>query len=271
MLPEEERAVPEAAIVDGLLDAMPEEGRRFWLDARYRRVVLEDVVAAVTYPGREDRLDEAVAVVDRAVEIGLAHLGIPRGPIDLPVRIEPRAVGRNAVKLEDCRIVLSATYLRLLPRLYSSPDVALRTWLHESIHARQPYDLSWRAEFESWEGYEEGLADGLANILCDWAHALILETTDYVAYVQAYRALAAVLQMTMWALLRRLWSVPTAQVRATLLTVVDDQYHRLTGLRLPPESMSQLQRTADAMFVTGRTEVERSDHEVEEQWRGALE
>jgi hypothetical protein len=254
-----------------MLGNMATEGRRFWLDSRYRHTLLGDVVAAVTYPGREDRLEAAVAMVDRAVEVGLAHFGIPRGPVKLPVRIEPRAVGRNAVKLEDCSLVLSSSYLRLLPRLYSSPDAAFRTWLHESIHARQPYDLSWRAEFEQWEGYEEGLADGMANVLCNWAQAFIPETTDYVAYVQAYQALAAVLQMSIWALLRKLWYVPTGQVRGALLTVVDEQYHKLTGIRLQPDAASRAQRTADALFITGRTEVDRSDREVQERWRGALE
>jgi hypothetical protein len=250
---------------------MPEEGRQFWLDPRYRHILLGDIVAALTYAGREDRLEAAVTTVDQAIEVGLAHLGIPRGPINLPVRVEPRAVGRNAVKLEDCSLVLSSTYLRLLMRLYSTPDAAFRTWLHESIHARQPYDPSWRAEFESWEGYEEGLADGMANVLCSWSQAFIPETTDYVAYVQAYRALAAVLQTSLWALLRQLWNAPTGQVRSALLTVVDEQYHRLRGLKLLPDAASRLQRTADALFVTGRTEEDRSDREVEEQWRGALE
>jgi hypothetical protein len=250
--------------------SVPLGERQVWLDPRYRHVLLGDIVAALTIPGREDRLDEAVAAVDRAVEVGLTHLGIPRGPINLPVRVEPRAVGRNAVKLEECSLVISSTYLRMVPRLYSSLDAAFRTWLHESIHARQPYDPAWRTEFEPWEGYEEGLADGMANVLCNWAGAIILETTDYVAYVQAYRAMAAVLQIQLWSLLRRLWNVPTGRVREALHTVVDEQYHKLTGLRLSPSAISQLQQTADALFVTGRTDEDHSDREVEAQWRGAL-
>jgi hypothetical protein len=266
---ERETSDPEHGV--SLLDDMPEDARQFWLDARYRHVLLGDIVAAVTYHGREDRLDEAVAVVDHAIETGLAHLGIPRGPINLPVRVEPRAVGRNAIKLEDCSLVLSSSYLRLLPRLYSSLEPAFRTWLHESIHARQPYDPVWRAEFEPWEGYEEGLADGMANVLCNWAGAIILETTDYVAYVQAYRTLAATLQMSMWALLRRPWHFPTGQVRAGLLTVVKEWYRQSMGGQLPQEATRRFEGVADSLFATGRTELELSDREVEERWRGTLE
>ncbi len=250
---------------------MPEEGRRLWLDSRYRHVVLGDIVAAVTYPGREDRLEEAITIVDRAIEVGLAHLGIPRGAINPPIRVEPRAVGRNAVKYEDCRLVLSSSYLRMLPRYYSSLEPAFRTWLHESIHARQPYDGSWRSEFEPWEGYEEGLADGMADVLCNWAGAIIPETTDYVTYVQGYRTLAAALQMSIWALLRRLWYFPTGQVRAGLLTVVDERYHELTGRSLTAETAVWFGRVADALFATGRTELDGSDREVEAQWREVLE
>jgi hypothetical protein len=193
---------------------MSEEAQQFWLNVRYRHVRLGDVVAAVTYPGREKRLGEAIAVVDRAIEVGLQHLGIPRGPIDGSVRMERRAVGRNAVKHADCRLILSSSYFRMLPRYYSSLDPAFRTWLHESIHARQPYASAWLDEFEAWEGYEEGLADGMANVLCHWANAFIPEATDYIAYQQAYRTLATVLQEPTWALLRRLWDYPTGRVRA---------------------------------------------------------
>jgi hypothetical protein len=208
---------------------MPEEARQFWVDARYRHIVLGDVVASVTYPERLDRLEAAVSVVDRAIEIGLGHLGVPRGAINHPVRVEPRALGRNAVKYEDCSLILSSSYLRLLPRLYSSLDPAFRTWVHESIHARQPYSMDWRAEYEQWEGYEEGLADGMADVLCTWAGAVIPEATDYVAYNQAYRALAAVLQMPPWNLLRRIWSAPTGRVRTHFTAVVDERYYELAG------------------------------------------
>jgi len=250
---------------------MPPIERRFWLDPRYRQIILGDVVAAITVPGREDRLEEAVAVVDRAIDVGLTHLGVPRGPIDLPIRVEPRAVGRNAVKREECSLILSSTYFRMLPRLYSSLEPAFRTWLHESIHARQPYVDNWRSEFEEWEGYEEGLADAMANVLCQWAGAVIPETTDYVAYVQAYQALAAVLQLSTWALLRRLWVFPTGRVREGLPTVVEAWYRQLTRRELSAEAVRRLRSVGDELFVTGRTEPDRSDREVEALWRGALE
>jgi hypothetical protein len=270
-LPEEEGESDERMIVSKMLEIMPEEEQRLWLDSHYRHVVLGDVVAAVTYPGREDRLEAAISVIDRAVEAGLAHLGVPRGAINLPIRVEPRAVGRNAAKLEECSLILSSSYLRMLPRYYSSLEPAFRTWLHESIHARQPYADDWRSEFESWEGYEEGLADGMANVLCRWAGAIIPETTDYIAYVQAYEALAAVLQMSTWALMRRLWGFPTGRLREGLLSVVEAWYRQLTGRELSAEAVSRLRSVGDALFATGRTEPDRSDREVEALWRGALE
>jgi hypothetical protein len=261
----------ESTSVSRALHLIPEESRRLWLDTRYRHIVLGDIVAAVTYPGREDRLAAAVFVVDHAIEVGLAHLGLPRGAINLPVRVEPRAVGRNAVKYEDCRLVLSSSYLRMLPRYYSSLEPVFRTWLHESIHARQPYDEAWRAEFEPWEGYEEGLADGMANVLGSWAGAIIPETTDYVAYVQAYRTLATALQMSTWALWRRLWHFPTGQVRVGLLRMIEERYYQLTDRRLPADTAIRLRSTADALFASGRTGLDGSDHEVMAQWREVLE
>jgi len=59
-------------------------------------------------------------------------------------------VGRNAVKLEECSLIFSSSYLRMLPRYYSSLEPAFRTWLHESIAdvymdaASQPVALSDR-------------------------------------------------------------------------------------------------------------------------------
>ena len=261
----------QTAYVASILHALPEESRRFWLDPRCRHVILGDVVAAVTDAERADRLAEAVSVVDRAVEVGLAHLGVPRAAINYPIRVEPRAVGRNAVKLEECSLVLSSSYLRMLPRYYSSLEPAFRTWLHESIHARQPYAGDWRVEFEAWEGYEEGLADGMANVLCGWAGATIPEATDYVAYVQAYQTLTAVLQISMWTLLRRLWEFPTGRVREGLPSVVEAWYRELTGRGLSSDAAGRLQSTADTLFATGRTALDRSDREVEALWRGALE
>jgi hypothetical protein len=232
-------------------------------------VALGDIVAAIEHEHRRGDIDEADDLVDGAVEAGLAALGLPRGPIQRPVELVPRALGRNGIKLPDCRLVISATYLRVLRNLYRSYDPALHTWIHESLHARQQYARDFLEEFGPWEGYEEGLADGLADLICG-SVGMDTGETDYVSYVRAYEALALVLEVSPWALWGALWAFPVGRVRAGLVEVVDARWRERTGQPLSSERAVELLAVADQLFATGRAQDNMPNSALEARWRTVL-
>jgi hypothetical protein len=57
------------------------------------------------------------------------------------------------------------TSVRAIVDLARGPDSTIRTWVHESIHGRRSYADDHLAEYRTWSGYEEGLAEGLARIV----------------------------------------------------------------------------------------------------------
>ncbi|HLZ29775.1 MAG TPA: hypothetical protein VKV73_20845 [Chloroflexota bacterium] len=252
-----------------ITDRMPPEVRELWTNDRQREFAFGEIVAALEYPHRSLGLDDAVEQVDRAVVVGLAQFGMPRGPLRAPVAVVPRSLGHNAIKLQDCSLVVSSTYLRTLKRLYGTVDPAFRTWVHESIHARQPYANGFLDEWEAYEGYEEGMADGLSGLLCGWARMETL-TTDYEAYVRGYAALAKVLAVPLWSLLRPLWDYPMGRVRFGLPRVVALRWHQLMGAEITADREQALLRAGDRVFASGRTRLDLSDSDLEELWRAAL-
>jgi hypothetical protein len=135
---------------------------RLWTDVEERRSALEAILAAWE-EGAAD-LPARVARVDRAVVAALEVLGLPRGPVRA-VLVEASSRGWAGRKLPDCAIVLDALVLHSNLRLVNRPDSVIRTWLHESVHARQPYGPEAIRANRGFRGYEEGLAEGLARLV----------------------------------------------------------------------------------------------------------
>lgn len=256
--------------IPSILSRLPDSVRMIWTDRRSRAAAIGDIVAAIAFDHRRDDLSRAVDDFDRAVEFGLAGLGLPRGPIQRPIVMEPLPLGRSGVKLPDCRIVLSTTYFRTLELLYGTLEPAFRTWVHESIHARAPYEADFLDEFENWPGYEEGLADGLAGLVCQGAGMDTVETA-YGPYVRAYSALARVLDWDAWALLGQLWELPFGRVRNGLLQVAQNRWIAISDAELSMTRQENLRAAADLLFAPSQLTRNASDSALVDQWRAALQ
>ena len=88
-------------------------------------------------------LDRLVARVDAAIIAGPAALGLPRGPVRA-VRVVDAAGAWFGHKAPDSTVYLAGDGLRfrILTRERDQPDASFHTWVHESLHARQPYDTT---------------------------------------------------------------------------------------------------------------------------------
>ena len=108
--------------------------RQLVQDARYRAQVTAALLEAD--PGSAAGLTARDAIDAAVVEI-LAAVGLPRGPIN---GLVVEHVGRNwfGRKAADCRLLIDAGAFATLP-VDRRPDSLIRTWIHESIHARQAY------------------------------------------------------------------------------------------------------------------------------------
>jgi hypothetical protein len=172
------------------LAALPDQHRLIWTDARVRR----DAIAAILTASERNspELQRHVARVDEAVSAALDAMGLPRGPVAGVEIHEVIALwsGRN---LPDCRLLLNGSALRHMLHREGNSDDVLRTWVHESLHARQPFHPGAASDALLHEGYEEGLVEGLARyVVRDMAGLRPLERS-YGFYVVAYEALAGLL------------------------------------------------------------------------------
>jgi hypothetical protein len=185
-----------------------------WGNTNVCRQALEAIITA--WESGSGDLEAAVAHLDTAICDGLRALELPRGPVRA-LRIESMRLGLSGQKLPDCTLILVGERMRSLVRQRGEPDAAIRTWIHESLHARQPYAPEAGAEYRSFRGYEEGLTEGLTQ--CVQAAAVIsVSETPFAFYVAAYRALADALHLEVEHLWRALWAFPVGEVRKAFVT-----------------------------------------------------
>jgi hypothetical protein len=240
---------------------------RLWSDAAERHKAFEDILRAWETDAPE--LAAAVARVDIAVEAGLAALGLPRGPVR-DVRVEP-SVGLSAGRKQpDCSLVFAAQVMREIVRVQRQPDDFFRTWVHESLHARQPYSSHAAIEYRQHRGYEEGMVEGLARLATrDKAGMRPLELS-YAFYVGAYRTLAVVVGTDVERLWRGLWAYRTGEVRVAFGRVVDAAVQAATGRPMTPPQYARLQTAADRLFGTPRSGDRPNESALVALWRAAL-
>jgi hypothetical protein len=157
--------------------------------------------------------------IDAAVVEILEAAGLPRGPINGLVvdRFGRSWYGR---KTADCTLLIDAGTLSLLPEADRS-DSALRTWIHESLHARHPYSPGFDREWREHRGFEEGLTEGLTRLIVVDSLRLHPVVASYHFYVAAYRALARVLEVDVEQLWRAIWAYPAGDISAMLLPIVE--------------------------------------------------
>jgi hypothetical protein len=216
-----------------------------WGDAQARRSALEAIVTAWEQ-GDEAATHRALRRVDDAVVAGLRALDLPRGPIG-QIRCEPVGRGWRARKLPSCDLVLDAVVVRQSIRHLGSFNDVFRTWVHESIHARQPFSQGYQEESRVASGYEEGLAEGLARLVTRDRAGIAIREQSYTVYVAAYQALADVLAISAETLWRGLWELPPGGVRRSFLDVVVNGFGHLTNRQL-----RALRLRAETVFATSR-------------------
>jgi hypothetical protein len=163
-----------------------EDHRRPWTEADYRREALEDLYLKVTGP---DPAAAAAATkrIDDAVVAGMKALGIDR--------FKPRSVAVEHLDLvagqksPDCDLRISTDQLhRAISR--KLPDEVWRTWVHESVHARDRWAPGYSSELVPFNGYEDGLAEVVARLVTAGRARMTVLAGSYDYYAAAYRTLA---------------------------------------------------------------------------------
>jgi hypothetical protein len=265
--PEDETrlAVRGALSVD--LQGLSASSRRIWEDPAERRRIVGAILVADP-AGDIERLSAAMGEVDAAVTEALNLLGLPRGPIR---RLTPAWVHHFAGrKTPDCDLQISLTSMRSIAALERGPDSILRTWVHESIHGRQPYADTHLTEYRTWSGYEEGLAEGLARLVVRGHAGLDPLEPAYNYHVAVYETLAEATGIEYESLLRTLWRQPAGGVREALLNAVDSG-RRTQGLRsLTGNRRSQLAELADLLFRSANSARNPTPQVMLTLWRSRL-
>ena len=192
--------------LQGLADA----SRHIWESLAERLRFIGEVLDAET-DGDIPRMQQGLGQIDTAITEALDLLGLPRGPIDeLAPAWGKRYAGR---KLPDCTLQINIDIMRRMSAFERGPDTTFRTWVHESIHGRQPYADGHRQEYDAWSGYEEGLAEALSRLVVR-KHAGLdpIEPRDYHYFLPAYQTLSEAMKIEYEALIRALWTRPAGPV-----------------------------------------------------------
>jgi hypothetical protein len=255
---------PEAA-----LRHLGGDAGRLWRDPLARRQALVDLLTA--WAERDDgAVERAVGRIDAAIVAGLQAVGLPRGSID-GITLDVFGRGWRGRKLATCMLLLDAFLIDRCVRAYGAPDDVFRTWLHESIHARQPFAPSFRAESRLAAGYEEGLAEGLARRIIRAQPGMQPVEHTYGRYVAAYEALAARLDCPPDLLWRRLWAAPAGAVRAVFPGIVGDLWLTKAGRRLGERQRILLSTRADVVFSSSQALTDHFDVEqLDKEWARVL-
>lgn len=128
-------------------------------------------------------------------------------------------------------------------------EALLATWIHESLHARQPFAPDAQREIRSFVGYEEGMVEGLTRTICA-AHADIPVTTgSYDAYVACYESLARMIGVPSELIYRELWQYAPGTLRAHFFDALRRVlYNSHSGVRVTDDRRSAIEEAADAML-----------------------
>lgn len=249
------------------LRGLSESSRRIWADPAERSRIIGEILDAEA-AGDPDRLRARMAQIDAAIIEALALLGLPRGPIGqlIPAWVHHFAGRKSA----ECDLQISLPVMRSIASLDRGPDSLLRTWVHESLHGRQPYSDHHLAEYRTWSGYEEGMAEGLARIVVRGHAGLDPLQPTYNYHVAVYGTLAEATEIDYELLLRTLWSQPAGRVRGALIDAIDINRRARS---LPPLTFDQRHRLAelaDIQFDSSNSTRNPSRQVILTLWRARL-
>ncbi|MBI2942459.1 MAG: hypothetical protein HYY04_18680 [Chloroflexi bacterium] len=182
------------------------------------------------------------------------------------------AQGRGGgAKAPDCTLRIAGDEIRKRVQGKENLDTIWRTWVHESLHARQPYGPSFSGEYTFYRGYEEGFVEGLARwITRQKAGMNPAPAIMYNYYVEAYRALAVTLAGEAEMVWREFWRYPPGEIRARFLDAVSNLYHRVTGDQLTGTQRQAISSVADDVFSTFSLTRLPSRPGLVKQWRSAF-
>jgi hypothetical protein len=250
---------PDYPPLSAPLQCLEEAERLFWGSAAERAALFRLSAEGGT---------AAILRVDAAVVAGLAALGLPRGPVR-GVAVESAPGMLAGWKDPACTVHLSAEALSAYLQ-DGLPDAIARIWVHESLHARQPYAPTYHSEYAAAAGYEEGMVEGLArSVLRDHAGMSALAGT-FEYYVTVYLALGDVLDVAVERLWRSLWQAPAGQVRARFPRVLADLTGWPDGRPVDSVTLGRLQAVADRLFDTRRGRWWPDPMELARTWRLAI-
>jgi len=270
--PDEEPPTPAAPTAYGHLSAplqgLSDESLRFWGDVDVRLQAL-DAIRSALRRRNPTALAQAIDVVDRAVVEGIEALGFPRGLVR-SVTVEPIS-GANGDKSGTCALRIARAWLeRGLNE--GRPDGVLRTWVHESMHGRQPFAPGfYRGEYKPWSGYEEGMVEGLARWITKEQAGMDPIIGSYGYFVRSYEILAELLEADRVALYRAAWNLQTGTVRAQFADIVETFYQAQTGQPLGTARRQRLRQAADQLFRSGRSGWPEDDDAIRQTWETALQ
>lgn len=249
------------------LSAFSGDARLLWEDSAERCRALESVLDAAL-AGRDPALE--LRRLDRAIEAGLAAFGLPRGPIN-GVRLEFALDPPTGLKRASCDLVLFPQTMEFWIRKLGVPDMVFKAWVHESLHARQPFAPGYRQEHHSVPGFEEGMVEGLSRLIVRDRVGHQVPDRSYEFYVRAYRTLASAAGLEIEALWRQLWSFPPGRVSEAFTEVVAGEYEAAHGRILTGRQRVQLRARAMIVFARQR-QADVPDAEVLiARWRAVLE
>jgi hypothetical protein len=222
---------------------------RFWHDPTDRRQAFEALIAAWRR-GDEAALQATLGRIDNAVTTALRQLGLARRGVTA-VRFDsyPRLWAGH--KHPACALEINARRVEAALAAGMSDDL-VRTWLHESVHGRLPRQSGWQREAIATPGFEEGLAEGMARLVCVAQPGLAARGGSFDRYVAAYEALAEALSLRVEDFWRALYVVPPGGVAAAFVAVAAGLVYEQTGASLPEARLRRLERFAPAAFGVGR-------------------
>jgi len=235
-----------------------------WTDSSVRHRVLRGL-ALPTISGAHGG---SALRIDDAVRAGMRAFGLRRGRKSSAI-VMPLGSGVRGRKTPDCFIQINASYVAEMLGERGAPDGIFKTWVHESLHARKPFaDLDIvNGEYPMYQGYEEGLVEGLARWMTRDKAGMAFVST-YASYVRAYEVLADVLGIETVALWRRLWRYPFGQVRSAFPEEIGPIWYTHTKRQIMP---GRLQGVADRLFSQQERMPPYSDADMIILWKEALD
>lgn len=260
-------AQPDYLLLVSSLQKLSPAARRLWGDSRARQQAFEEIRAAHR-AGDLNRLKAAVEAVDAAVVEGIDALGLPRGPVT-NVRVEAN-LGANGYKNPLCQLRVALEYIERSLLQDQNPDSPFRTWVHESMHARQPFPPSAMHEYTPWTGYEEGMVEGLARLIVKKKAGMLPKLGAYSHYVRAQELLAAEVGIEPEKLWRRLWTFRTGTIRANFVDVIDGLSQEAGAEPLSGDQRRKLGSAADELFRGGQSFKDVDSGAIRNRWRQAL-